>query len=85
MFDPTEFIVGGKYGHIVRYCRTDYMQGSPLIERLNPLRYEIGIGKRPSRFVWNRQGKLAIKWTNFNWWLWKRRYRDIFGYPERRK
>lgn len=64
MFDPTEFICGGRYGHVVRYCRTDYMQGSPICERLNPLRYEIGIGVRPRRFIWNSRGHLALKWAN---------------------
>lgn len=67
MFDPTEFVAGGERYHVVRYCRTDYMQGSPLIERLNPLRYEIGIGKRPNRFIWNRHGRLAVKWSNLTY------------------
>lgn len=81
MFDPTEFIGNFWFGYVVRHCRTDYMQGSPLIERLNPLRYEIGFGeKRPCRFAWNRKAWMLMKWSNFNWWLWKRRYRAIFGY-----
>lgn len=82
MYDPTEFIANGRLGYVVRHCKADYMQGSPLIERLNPLRYEIGVGaSRPCRFKWNRDAWMLRAWANFNWWLWKRRYRDIFGYP----
>lgn len=73
MYDPTEWIGGGSLGYIMRHCRADYYQGSPLIERLNPLRYEIGFGPhRPARFVWNRKAWMNTRWANFNWWLWKR-------------
>ena len=65
MFDPTEFICGNRYCHIVRYCSRDWLQGSPMRERLNPLRYEVGIGKRPGRVVINRSGRAAIKFANF--------------------
>lgn len=64
MFDPTEFVWGGRYGHVVRYCSRDWLQGSPMRERLNPLRYEIGIGKRPRRLVINRHGRLAVRFAN---------------------
>jgi hypothetical protein len=76
MFDPTEWVCGGRWGYIMRHCRTDYMQGSPLIERMNPLRYQIGIGrKRPCRFIWNKGGWMVRAWSDLNWRLWKRRYR----------
>lgn len=65
MFDPTEFIYGNRYCHITRYCSRDWLQGSPLRERLNPLRYEIGIGKRPRRIIINRRGRAAITFANF--------------------
>lgn len=80
MFDPTEFIVSARWGYIVRHTRTDYYRGSPLIERLNPFRYEIGIGRgRPCRFIWNRKAWMQRRWSNFNWWLWKRRWREWRG------
>lgn len=67
MFDPTEVIAWRGHFYIVRHCRTDYMRGSPLIEKLNPLRYEIGFrlhrnGPLVVRF--NRNGTLAGKWSN---------------------
>lgn len=80
MYDPTEWVGDFWFGYVCRHCRTDYMRGSPLIERLNPLRYEIGLGrKRPCRIVINRKGRWARKWSDFNWWLWKRRYRRFRG------
>ena len=60
---------------ILRHCKTDYIHGSPMRERLNPLRYQIGFGrKRPARFIWNKDAWMQRKWSKFNWWLWKRRY-----------
>lgn len=86
MFCPSEFVGNFWFGYITRHTRCDYYQGSPLIERLNPLRYEIGFGRsRPCRVVWNRKGWLHLRWSNFNWWLWKRRYREAFGQPDRRR
>jgi hypothetical protein len=84
MYDPTEFIGNFWFGYVSRHCAHDYMQGSPLIEKLNPLRYAIGFGsKRPCRLVWNRNAWMQRKWSNFHWWLWKRHYRAIFGWGKR--
>lgn len=50
-------------------------------ERYNPLRYSIGIRttkNEPPRLRINKNAILQRKWSNFNWWLWKRRYRAIF-------
>lgn len=75
MFDPTEFVGNFWFGYITRHCRMDYTQGSPIIERLNPLRYEIGFGRtRPCRFVWNRKAWMQRVWSDMNWKLWKRQY-----------
>ena len=68
MFDPSEVVLDRWRIWVCRYCRTDYAQGSPLRERLNPLRYEIGL--RPSRYgpvKWriNRRGQWAVRWSNF--------------------
>lgn len=68
MFDPTEVICWRGYLYVCRHCKTDYMQGSPLSERLNPLRYEVGIRfarNGPLRIRINRKGGLARKWSNF--------------------
>lgn len=73
MYDPTEFLGNFWFGYISRHCRADYMRGSPLRERLNPLRYEIGFGtKRPCRFVWNRKAWLNSAWSNFTWRLYRK-------------
>lgn len=80
MFDPTEFLGNFWFGYVSRHCKTDYLWGSPLIERLNPLRYEIGFGrKRPARFVWNRKAWMQRVWSNFHWRLWKRRWIELKG------
>ena len=80
MYCPTEWVGDFWFGYIVRHCKTDYMQGSPLSERLNPLRYEIGIGRdRPVWFVINRGGKLARKWSNFTWRLYRKRLWEMRG------
>lgn len=60
MFDPSHVILSAKYFHIIRYDRTDYgCRSAPWREVLNPLRYEIGIGKCGSRLVINRNGRWA--------------------------
>ena len=75
MYDPTEWVGDYWFGYIMRHCKTDYIHGSPMRERLNPLRYQIGFGrKRPARFIWNKDAWMQRKWSKFNWWLWKRRY-----------
>jgi hypothetical protein len=73
MFDPSEFVGNFWFGYITRHCRSDYMRGSPLAERMNPLRYEIGIGRhRPCRFVWNRDAWMQRRFANLIW-----RFRSI--------
>lgn len=67
MFDPTEVICWRGHLYICRHCKTDYMQGSPLAEKLNPLRYEIGVRftrHGPLRIRINRGGKWARNWAN---------------------
>lgn len=81
MFVPNEFVGNFWFGYIIRHTKTDYLQGSPLIERLNPLRYEIGIGRdRPCVIVLNRKAWMQREWSNFNYWLWKRRYLKMIKY-----
>ena len=78
MFDPTEWIGDYWFGYVCRHCKTDYIHGSPLRERLNPLRYTIGFGQqRPCKYVWNRGGKLALKWSNFTWELYRKRLTSL--------
>lgn len=67
MFDPSEVVYNGRYLWVCRYCSTDYVHGSPLRKRLNPLRYEIGIRANPKsgpRWRINPKGRWAIKWAN---------------------
>ncbi|MFN3456918.1 MAG: hypothetical protein ACK4Z8_05005 [Novosphingobium sp.] len=67
MFDTSEVIAWRGHFYICRHCRTDYRQGSPLIEKLNPLRYEIGFRlsrNGPLIVRFNRKGALARKWSN---------------------
>ena len=46
------------------------------VERLNPLRYQIGFGRgKTGASPWNKDAWMQRKWSKFNWrWLWKRRY-----------
>jgi hypothetical protein len=68
MHDTTEVVISARHGYVTRHCKADYHRATPLVEVLNPLRYEIGIGRRrPCRIVWNRDGMLHVKWANF-WW-----------------
>lgn len=62
MYDPTEWVGDYWFGYIMRHCKTDYIHGSPMRERLNPLRYQIGFGrKRPARFIWNKDAWMQRK------------------------
>jgi hypothetical protein len=68
MFDPTEFVIDCRYGYVVRHCRADYMRGAPLRERLNPLRYEVGIGRsRPCSIVLNKKAWMQRKFADALW------------------
>lgn len=67
MYDPTEVICWKGYLYVCRHCKRDYMRGSPFKEKLNPFRYEIGIRftrNGPLRIRFNRDGRLALKWSN---------------------
>jgi hypothetical protein len=58
-----------------------------LLERYNPLRYSICIRADKlggSRWYINKNAKWNSRLDNFNWWLWKKKYRKIFGYPKRK-
>lgn len=61
MFDPTAFIVDGRWGYICCYTGCDYVQGTPKRILWNPLRWQVGLGKdRPCYIVLNRNGKAHI-------------------------
>lgn len=73
MFCPHTIIYNSKYLYVVRHEKSDYHHGTPLGQRLNPLRYQITIFPRtPHRITINKGGRLNILWSTINWYLWKR-------------
>lgn len=79
---PEHLILETKYLTIWHIQRADIRREHVTWrEVLNPLRYELIIG----RWRWNNEAWLNRKWSNFNWWLWKRKYREVFGWPSNKK
>jgi hypothetical protein len=67
MFDPRTFVVDSRFGYVMRHERCDYgCSKAPLAERLNPLRLQIGIGrKRPCWLVINKNAWMHRKMSDF--------------------
>lgn len=72
MFDPSSFIYGNRYITIVRHERADYYHGTPWLEAINPLRYQINFGV-PPRFTINKGAKWNRSISNLTWRLWRKR------------
>lgn len=73
MFDPTACLITARYLHIVRHEGCDYHVKPPLRVRLNPLRYEVGIGKIGRRWIVNEDGLWNRRVSDLTWRLWRRR------------
>lgn len=74
MFDPSRFILDTRWGYVMRHEGADYYGPAPWRVRLNPLRLQIGIGRRrPCWLVINRGAWLHRAWSDFTWRLWRKR------------
>lgn len=74
MFDPTCMIADTRWGYITCHMKADYHGKIPRRELWNPLRWQIGIGRRrPCWIVLNRKGKLYTRFSNLRWRLWRKR------------
>jgi hypothetical protein len=79
MFCPQTIVLSTTGLMITRHERSDYHQGAPLLEKLNPLRYSITIHPgTPRNRTFNRSGWLARQWSDVNWLIWKRRWVERF-------
>lgn len=79
-------LVSTRLFSVTRHEGQDYLQGSPLRVRLNPLRYQLGIGRPGRRRYVNLGGRWNRQVSNLAWCLWGRRcwerdYRRRTGQP----
>jgi hypothetical protein len=80
MYCPHTIVFDSKFVMIIRHENGDYYRGTPFLERVNLLRYELTIVTGAHHFVINRNGRLALHWANLNWFLWKRHLWKAKGY-----
>lgn len=68
MYCPETVLMSGGRVYICRHESADHYQGTPLLEKINPLRYQVCIGKGPGRYRWrwNDNAHLWRKWCNFS-------------------
>jgi hypothetical protein len=73
MFQPLSVILSLRYLYIERHEKSDYYNGTPWRERLNPLRYEVlikwGGARNGKRIYINKGGKFHRAFSNFIWRL----------------
>lgn len=76
---PEHMILDTRYCHIWHWQRADIARKYVTWrEVLNPLRYQICIGPGPGRYwIWNDRAWMNLAWSNFNWWLWRRRWWEM--------
>lgn len=78
MYCPSNIILNSRFLWIELHTDGDYtgLSNVPIRQRLNPLRYEIGMGPRvpikgtPSvrrLIVINNDGRWNLLWSNFKW------------------
>jgi hypothetical protein len=73
MFSPHTIVYHGRRLLVTRHEGGDYHHGTPLGERLNLLRYSLTIRPgAPDRWTINANGRLALRWANLNWVLWRK-------------
>ena len=71
MFCPSAMIVNGRYGYITCHTGCDYNR-TPRRILWNPLRWEVGIGRRrPCAIRINKGGRAFILWANFRYRFFK--------------
>jgi hypothetical protein len=78
MFCPQTIVHNERRLLIMRHERADYMTRAPLGERLNLLRYSLTFWPgTPRHWTINKNGRLALLWSNFNWHLWRKHIADV--------
>jgi len=82
MYCPESVMRSSAYLWICHYGKGDIDWNlRPLSERINPLRYEIGIRTEKwckPRFYINRKGCLSSHLSNLTWRLWRKR---LYNHP----
>lgn len=74
MFCPSTIVFSSRLVNVTRHEKSDYHCGTPLGQRLNLLRYQITIWPgTPDHITINKDGRLARKWSDLNWRIWKKR------------
>ncbi len=70
MYCPETVLMSGGRVYICRHESADHYRGTPFGEVVNPLRYQIGIGRGPGEYwTWNRNAWIWRAWQNLRFRL----------------